>query len=151
VSIRALKYGRRRAIAAPLADLLAERFPFEPDEFDVLVPVPLHLARLRDRGFNQALLLARGPARRFGLPVADRLLMRTRPTVPQVGLAETERRRNLRGAFAVRSGQPVEDMRVLVVDDVTTSTATADACATALLSQGARSVDVLTLARTILR
>jgi len=149
-ALRALKYGRRRALAASLSELVAERFPFEAVELDLAVPVPLHVTRLRDRGFNQALLLAREPARRFGISIDARLLERTRPTPPQVGLGHRERRANLRGAFAVRPGRTVAGARILLVDDVCTSGATADACASALLSRGAASVDVVTLARTVL-
>lgn len=148
-AIRALKYAGRRAIAGPLSKLLADRFPYSPDEFDVLIPVPLHLERLRARGFNQALLLAREPARRFALELDRLSLRRARSTAPQVGLAEPERRRNLRDAFSIRPGRSVRDRRVLLVDDVCTSTATADACARALVSAGAASVDVLTVARTL--
>jgi ComF family protein len=148
-AVRALKYGRRRALAGSLSAILAERFPFAPGDFDRIAPVPLHLDRLRDRGFNQSLLLAREPARCLGRPVDAMLLERVRPTPPQVGLGLAERRSNLRGAFRVRKGRDVTGARVLLVDDVSTSGATADACATALLEAGARSVDVVTLARTL--
>ena len=148
-SLRALKYGRRRALAASLSTILADRFPFSPGDFDRLAPVPLHVARLRERGFNQALLLARAPARRFGMPLDAMLLERVRATPPQVGLGLAERRGNLRGAFRVRAGRSVAGARVLLMDDVSTSGATADACAAALLDAGARSVDVLALARTL--
>jgi ComF family protein len=149
-TIRALKYARRRCFAAALGEVLAARFPYAPEEFDLVVPVPLHRSRLRERGFNQALLIARGPAKRFGLPVEARALRRHRPTAPQVGLDETERRRNLREAFSVEAIHLVEGRRILVIDDVITSGATADACARALLSAGASRVDVLSLARTVL-
>ena len=148
--IRALKYGGRRSLAAPLAEILADRFPFDPTEFDLLIPVPLHLERLRFRGFNQARLLARGPAHRFRLSLVDQALERSKSTLSQVGLSEPERRRNLRGAFVVRRPADIRGQRILLVDDVTTTTATVDACALALRTAGARSVDVLALARTLL-
>jgi ComF family protein len=148
-ALRALKYGRRRALAASLSAILAERFPFAPDDFDCIAPVPLHVSRLRERGFNQALLLAREPARRYGRRLDAMLLERVRQTSPQVGLGLADRRKNLRGAFRVRDGRDVAGLRVLVADDVSTSGATADACATALIEAGARSVDVVTLARTL--
>jgi len=150
-AIRALKYGRRRALAASLSELLAERFPFDAREIDVLVPVPLHVTRLRDRGFNQALLLAREPARRFGIPIDAGMLERVRATPSQVGLGQRERRKNLRGAFTLRPGRSVGGARILLVDDVCTSGATADACASVLVAAGARSVEVVTLARTLPR
>lgn len=148
-ALRALKYGGRRGLAGPLSELLADRFPFDAADFDVLVPVPLHLDRLRGRGFNQAMLLARAPSRRFGLELDGLSLVRTRPTAAQVGLGEPERRQNLCGAFAIRAGRSVRGRRVLLLDDVCTSTATAAACARTLLSAGATSVDVLTVARTL--
>jgi ComF family protein len=147
-AIRAFKYAGHRGAGDFLAGLMAERFPYAPNEVDVVVPVPLHLGRLRERGFNQAVVLARGPARRFGLPLALRALERLRATPAQVGLGERERRTNLRGAFAAREPAVLRDRRVLLVDDVVTTLATADACARAALAAGARSVDVLAFART---
>jgi ComF family protein len=149
--LRALKYGTRRGVAAPLSRILAERFPFARDEHDVLAPVPLHLSRLRERGFNQALLLARESAGRLGAVLDARLLVRIRATPPQVGLGEQARRRNLRGAIAVRGDRRVEGLRILLIDDVCTTTATADACSHALLAGGAAAVDVAVLARALLR
>jgi ComF family protein len=149
LALRALKYSGRRALAPSLSMLLAERFPFERGSHDVVAPVPLHVDRLRARGFNQALLLARGPARRFGLRLDPALLTRVRDTPPQVGLTEAERRSNVRRAFALRPGRSVKGLRVLLVDDVCTSTATARACAAVLRGQGAASVDVLVAARAL--
>jgi ComF family protein len=150
VSLRALKYAGRRALAQPLSTLLADRFPFDPSAYDLIAPVPLHLERLRTRGFNQALLLAREPARRFALPVDPALMVRVRSTLPQVGLDEADRRRNVRRAFALRAGRRVEGFRILLVDDVSTSTATVDECASLLAHEGAASVDVLVVARALL-
>jgi len=150
-ALRTLKYAARRALAAPLSRILAERLPFARDEHDVIAPVPLHLARLRERGFNQALLLAREPAARLGVAIDARLLVRTRATAPQVGLGEAERRQNLRAAITVRSDRRVEGLRILLVDDVCTTAATADACSRALLAAGAAAVDVAVLTRALLR
>jgi ComF family protein len=150
-ALRAMKYGSRRALGRPLSTLLADRFPFDPSEFDVITPVPLHLERLRARGFNQALLLACEVTRRSRIPLDRALLVRVRDTPPQVGLAESDRQRNVRRAFELRAGRSVEGRSVLVVDDVCTSTATARACATALRQAGASRVDVLVLARALLR
>jgi ComF family protein len=149
LALRGLKYARRRALASTLSMLLAERFPFERGAHDVVAPVPLHVERLRRRGFNQALLLARVPSRRFGVPIDGGLLTRIRDTPPQVGLSETERRGNVRQAFGLRPGRSVEGLRVLLVDDVCTSTATARACAAVLRERGAASVDVLVAARAL--
>ena len=144
-AVRRLKYERRRAVATALGELLASRFPFGDDV--LLIPVPLHRRRLRARGFNQALLLARALARRRGLPIAARALARTRATHAQPGLPAAARRHNLDGAFALRSGARVAGQRVVVIDDVLTTGATADACARVLLAAGAARVDVYTAGR----
>ncbi len=144
-AVGALKYRRRRAVAEALGVLLAERYPFASDV--VLVPVPLHVARLRSRGFNQALLLARVLGRRRGIEIAPRVLARIRETDAQTGLSAADRRRNLRGAFVVRRRDLVRGRPIVLVDDVLTTGATADACTRALLAAGARRVDVYTAGR----
>jgi ComF family protein len=144
-AIRRLKYERRRAVAEALGTLFASRYPFGEDA--LLVPVPLHLRRLRSRGFNQALLLARTLARRRGILLAPRALVRTRPTHAQPGLAALARRQNLAGAFAAPSPADVRGRHVVLVDDVLTTGATADACARVLLDAGVARVDVYTAGR----
>jgi ComF family protein len=144
-AVHALKYGRRRRVAAALGALLAMRYPYAPEA--LLVPVPLHVNRLRSRGFNQALLLARALARHRGLEVAARALVRRRDTHMQPGLSAPDRRRNLRGAFAVREPARIAGRHVVLVDDVLTTGATADACATVLHAAGAARVDVFTVGR----
>lgn len=146
-AIRAFKYGERRGVGRFLGRLLAERCPFDAAEYDVIVPIPLDLHRLRDRGFNQAMVLARALSRRFSRPIV-RLLRRTRSTVPQVGLDERTRRANLRRAFGVDDPVAARGRRILLVDDVVTTGTTVEACARALLSAGAKSADVVALART---
>jgi ComF family protein len=144
-AIQALKYRGRRNVARELGALMADRYPFAPDA--LLVPVPLHLRRLRRRGFNQALLLARVVARRHTLRLAPRLLVRTRATEVQAGLSATDRRRNLRDAFALRVPTSLAGRSVVVIDDVLTTGATADACARVLRAAGAHRVDVYTAGR----
>jgi len=112
-----------------------------------IIPVPLHPRRLRKRGFNQALVLARQVARRFSVPLDFTTLVRDVDTGPQVNLGKSERDRNVRGAFAVTRRDTIDDRKVLLVDDVYTTGSTVRACADALLAGGAREVAVLTLAR----
>ena len=118
------------------------------DDADVLVPVPLHRLRLLQRRFNQSALLAKGLSRVSGVPACVTSLKRTKRTRAQVGLAQDARQHNVADAFeASRSGRSaVLGKRVLVIDDVMTTGATVNACATALLDAGARSVDVLAIA-----
>ena len=143
--IHLFKYGRMRPLAAPLSDLLAAALPRD-EAFDAVVAMPLHWRRHWERGFNQAELLARATARRCGLPLV-KAVRRVRPTAPQAGLSNARRRENVAGAFRARAGRPLEGKRVLLVDDVMTTGATASACALALKRAGARRVTLLTLAR----
>ena len=120
-------------------------------EADLIAPVPLHWMRLFGRRFNQAALLAQALGRETGLPVVPDLLLRRRHTPSQGRLSPTQRRRNVAGAFAVKAvrGPLLRDRRVLLVDDVLTTGATASACARTLRRGGARAVDVLVLARVV--
>jgi ComF family protein len=145
-AVQRLKYDRRRALARALGGLMALRYPFGPDA--VLIPVPLHPRRLRRRGFNQAELLAAEVARRRGLQIAPTVLVRPRPTAAQPGLGAAARRRNLRDAFRIAGpSTSIAHRDLVLVDDVLTSGATADACARVLREAGARRVDVFTLGR----
>jgi ComF family protein len=141
--VHALKYDGRRSVAAPLAALMREAAPGVLGACDVAVPVPLHPARRRERGFNQAADLAQ----HLGLPVAH-ALRRNRQTTTQTALPATDRRANVAGAFtATRHGRRLQGAAVLLVDDVRTTGATLDACAEALLNAGVREVCALTAAR----
>ena len=142
------KHGGRLGLQRHLAHLLAEEAPayLAIQEWDALVPVPLHWIRRWRRGFNQAELLARTVGRCHDLPVLSRALIRLRPTPPQQGNVEA-RRRNVHGAFGVPKPEQVARRRLLLIDDVFTTGATANACAAALLEAGAAAVGVLTLAR----
>lgn len=146
-AIRRLKWGRQPELGRPLGALLpADRLA----DCELIAPVPLHPRRLRAREFNQAALIALGAraAHRSLPPVDVRALDRVRDTPPQSALGLDDRRRNVRGAFRARP-ERVRGRRVLVVDDVLTSGATAWACTRALLSAGAREVGVLTVARAV--
>lgn len=148
-AIHALKFAGRQALAGPLGDILTGA-ALAVDEFrgaDVIVPVPLHPRRLRERGFNQAELLARPVAAVLARPVERGLLARTRPTVPQSALPADNRQANVRDAFeAVGS---TNGARILLVDDVMSTGFTAAECARALRRAGASEVLVLTLARAV--
>jgi ComF family protein len=146
-AIHGLKYGRRRGLAAPLGALLARRLEDVLAEWwpDVVMPVPIHWGRRLRRGFNQAGLLAEEVADQAQLPADQHSLVRVRRTRSQVGLSGEERRRNLTGAFQVRSTAGVRDCTVLLVDDVYTTGATLGECAQALRAAGARAVYGLVL------
>ena len=149
VAIQALKFKAKVQLADPLGRLLIETFEhfWIGGAIDLATPVPLHPRRFRRRGFNQAHLLLRHWPASTGVPVVRDLLVRTRDTAPQSGLDRRQRRINIKQAFAVRHPGRSLGQRVLLVDDVLTTGATAEACAAALLRDGARRVDVLTLAR----
>jgi ComF family protein len=140
-AIHRLKYEGCFELSRPLGVLFAA---CEPPRADVVAPLPLHAGRLRERGYDQAHLLAAAAARRFGLPLAP-LLVRVRPTRPQVGLDRRRRAQNVAGAFRARGR--ATGLRVCLVDDVLTTGATAAEGAAALLGAGAISVEVRTLAR----
>jgi ComF family protein len=153
-AIHAMKYGGRPVVAAPLGRLLAEAapgaLPAPPGEWaEGLVPVPLHPVRLAERGFNQAELLSAPCGARWHLPVLGRVLVRTRPTPPQTDLDAAARRANVRDAFAVPRPAEVAGRRLLLVDDVFTTGATAGAAARALRAAGAAAVGVIALARVV--
>jgi ComF family protein len=146
--IHALKYEGRRSVAANLAALMATRGGGMLATADLVVPVPLHWRRRYARGFNQAEQLAR----RLGLPVA-RALVRVRATRSQIGLAAPERRQNVRGAFRLKRmagwRRRLTGTSVVLIDDVSTTGATLEACAEVLKAAGVREVRALTAARTV--
>ena len=144
--VYSLKYRNMRASAPELGRLLAGHLRSAPLDVDVLVPVPLHSRRQRERGYNQSDLLARGVGRHTGIPVGAHALRRVRDTAPQVSMSTPEeRRQNIEGAFECISS--MSDRRVLLIDDVVTTGATMSACAGPLKAAGASSVWGLTLAR----
>ena len=146
------KYRGRLQLAAPLGDLLLATFLrfFDSGDMDLILPVPLHRDRFRQRGFNQAYRLMKNWKHvDSGLSPTPRLLIKRRATPPQAGLGKRQRRRNIRGSFGVRQPAAVRARRILLVDDVFTTGATADECARELIRCGAARVDVLTLARAV--
>ena len=150
-AITLLKYHAVTPLGGWFTARLAELVARHPQAFaaDVVVPVPLHPTRLRERGFNQAELIARPLARRLRLPLRSYLLVRTRPRPDKLKLTRQERWRTVRGAYAMREGRRVDNRRVLLVDDVFTTGATLDACSRALRQAGAASIVGLTVARVV--
>ena len=148
-AIHQLKYQNIRALAKPLAELLSDYLVANPVPGEVLVPVPLHKKRLRERGYNQSSLLAKELGKLRGLPVVDNCLIRQKHASPQARTSSVEERRsNVAGAFICRDSR-LSGKQVLLIDDVSTSGATIDACAAALKAAGAASVWGLALAREI--
>jgi ComF family protein len=150
-AISRFKFGGVARLAGPLGALLAEyadpEFPFS--KIDLVIPVPLHPRRLRERGFNQSLLLARQVGKRRSIPLNFTALHRVRQTQPQTQLSGPERRKNVHGAFRVKTPEAVAGRKILLIDDVFTTGATIQECTESLLDAGAQEVHVLTLARVI--
>ncbi len=141
-----LKYNNKLYLAPTLGNLLAEHIAGQDRALpDVLLPVPLHRARLRRRGYNQSVEIARLLARRLGIKIDTRLAIRTRNTDPQVNLHPKQRARNVRRAFKVIKS--IENQRIALVDDVMTTGHTANALAEVLKKAGAKEIQVWVVAR----
>jgi ComF family protein len=157
--IQCFKFKQMTALARPFSALLFEVFQenWAPGAMDLVLPVPLHAKRMRGRGFNQAWLLVRDWPERCrnlnggdsGIQVRQGILVRSRPTAPQTGFGKGDRAANLKGAFSVTDTACIARKRILLVDDVITTGATANECARALLAAGAGQVAVLAVARTL--
>jgi ComF family protein len=150
-AIHRWKYEGKTHLSFFFAEWMAEGLNryWEPDSLDLLIPVPLHTHRLRERGFNQALLLVKELSRRTGISYRKTILQKKKPTIPQVNLSGTEREKGLREAFHVVGKEELEGKSVLLVDDVYTTGATVNECSKVLLRGGAKRVDVLSLAHAI--
>jgi competence protein ComFC len=152
-AIGLLKYQKLTRLGAWFANRLnttVEEHPILRDA-DVIVPVPLHPARRRERGYNQAEVIAKPLARLLKLPLGAYLLVRTKPRPERLLLSRRDRWLTVRGAYEIRKGTRIDNLRVLLIDDVFTTGATLDACAQALKKAGAKSVMGLTVARAIWR
>jgi ComF family protein len=157
--IHRFKYADKTQLAWPLGGMMLSAFlcHWEGGQVDRVLPVPLHPRKFRSRGFNQSYLLIhrwKAIARAMQIPLAEisiltDVLIRTKATVPQTGLGRAQRLKNVKDAFRVQFPEKVYGAKVLVVDDVYTTGATANECARTLLKSGAAHVDVLTLARVI--
>ncbi|PKN33569.1 MAG: amidophosphoribosyltransferase [Deltaproteobacteria bacterium HGW-Deltaproteobacteria-19] len=149
--IHRLKYREQSRLAEPLGRLLAAGdYPgLRIGEASLVIPVPLHPRRLRQRGFNQSLLLAKAVGKSHGIPVDARSLRKPVASDPQVSLGRRQRERNVRGVFVVADAERIKGKGILLVDDVYTTGSTLKECARVLLRAGAREVSVLTLARSV--
>jgi len=147
--IHRFKYNGKVHLRSVLVDWLAETLDdprLQTPPCDRIVPVPLHSTRERERGFNQARILAEGLARRRGIPLFD-CMKRIRYTTTQTIFDRDERMENLRGAFQMRQHADVRNLHLLLIDDVLTTGSTVDECARVLMNAGAASVRVATVAR----
>ncbi len=148
--IHQLKFGGQLRWVPPLAELLATAFHGDnPEGIDFIVPVPLHVKRLRQRGFNQSALISKALACGLHLPVSFHALIRSTWTEPQTRLSREERLQNVRKAFSVPDPSVVKGRGILVVDDVFTTGTTIGECARTLRGAGAARVRVLTVTRAV--
>jgi ComF family protein len=150
-AIHRWKYEGKTHLTSFFAEWMAEGLNrhWKAGSFDLLIPVPLHPHRLRERGFNQAFLLVKELSRCSGIPYQKMILQKKKPTLPQVTLSGKERERGVKGAFHVIGKEALRGKSILLVDDVYTTGATANECSKALMRGGVGRVDVLTLAHAI--
>jgi ComF family protein len=148
--IHSFKYNRNTHLRYPLALLTLEGLhpTVSTHAPHLIAPVPLHRSRLRQRGFNQAVLIGSELSRQLSLQMLPDVLVRTRRTEPQIDLTAAERRLNVKGAFSVKRADTVTGKRILLLDDVMTTGSTMDECAKELKKAGADSVIAVTVART---
>jgi ComF family protein len=151
-AIHRFKYAGRKSLNQTLGMLMGYAWQLYPElrPVDAILPIPLHPRTARERGYNQAGLLASTLIPILDRPILDSLLVRVRRTTPQFNLRKTDRLNNLNGAFGLAPGHPsIKGLRLLLVDDVCTTGATLKECARALRRAGAASVKALVLARDI--
>jgi ComF family protein len=147
--INQLKFGGRLYRVPPLVELLVKLIEQSAPKAELVIPVPLHVRRLRQRGFNQAGLLAGGVGRHFDLPVRFDILRRRFWTEPQTRLKRADRLVNVKNAFEVKNPAAVENRSVLLVDDVYTTGTTVGECAKVLKAAGAEAVHAVTVSRAL--
>jgi competence protein ComFC len=149
--IHLFKYRGKLSLSKPLAALMGAtvRGDARYSPMEALIPVPLHSAKRRARGYNQSELLARDLSRTIGPPLLERVLVRTLNTRSQSKLSLSGRMANVQDAFRVKAPRQIQDRQIVLVDDVLTTGATADACASVLLKAGAAQVSVITMARAV--
>ena len=150
-AIHAFKYRNKTGMGVGLGRMMTcDSYPgMDMQGYTIIMPVPLHIRRLRERGFNQSLLLAKVLSARYAIPLDFVTLRRERDTPPQTTMGRKERQANIKGAFAVADKERVREQHVLLIDDVYTTGSTLAECARVLLNSGAAQVGVLTLARAV--
>ncbi len=146
-AIHRFKYNGKTSLAAVFGEMM--KASIADHDYDTIVPVPLHRKRLKERGFNQSLLLAKSVAKGLDLPVDYLHLKRVRETSPQVGLTVVEREGNVKGVFRIEGTPFFAAKNVLLIDDVITTGATVAECSRVLKEAGCKRIDVLTLARVV--
>ncbi len=148
--IQHLKYRKIKGIAPKLADWMIEHMPEDMyiQKYDFILPAPIHIRRLRQREFNQSLILAKPIAKYYSRPLMLYNLYRKKMDQAQAGLNRNLRITNVKGDFGIKYPERIKDKKLLLIDDVYTTGATVRECAKVLLKSGAQQVDVLTLART---
>ena len=156
--IHALKYHGKLQLARPMGELLFYAYLkyYDINNIDLIIPIPLHISRLKQRGFNQAMMLLKKWQElihetheiKSEIFIDDQNLFRCRKTVSQTGLGRKKRKQNVKNAFTVANPSEILKKRILLIDDVYTTGATAEECAKTLIKNGAETVSVLTLART---
>lgn len=148
--IHDFKYAGMKSLGDQIGGEMAQLLLAEPEyvQSDLIVPVPLHKTRMRQRGYNQSTILSRAISQSIQVPVESKVLMRIRNTKSQANLNAEQRQRNVDGAFQTRAPEPVVGKTILLVDDVCTTGATLSGCARALLRAGAGRVLAATAAKT---
>jgi ComF family protein len=150
-AIHQWKYQGKTTLTSFFGEWMTERIHlyWDPGLFDLLIPVPLYPQRLRQRGFNQVLLLVKELSRRTGIPYGKKVLQKRKATIPQVNLSGAEREKEVRGSFHTTEKETLKGKSILLVDDVYTTGATVNECSKVLLAAGAERVDVFTLAHAL--
>ncbi|AFM25699.1 ComF family protein [Desulfomonile tiedjei] len=150
-ALKNFKYNGQLRLSSALGQLLSEAFfrYYDPAQFDVIVPVPIHRKKLLERGFNQAVILARKLSKNTGIPLDRNSFKKIRDTPAQARLSKKERQRNLKGSFQVSRLNAIKDKRILLVDDVATTGSTITEASRTLHKAGAAQVSVLVLALTL--
>jgi ComF family protein len=150
-AVHSFKYGRKIATGKLLGRFMATyTYPaFNILDYTLIMPVPLHPRRLKERGFNQSVILAREIAERHQIPLDFMTLKRDIYTEPQINLGKNERASNVRGAFDVRDPGKISNRKIILVDDVYTTGSTVKECSRILMKKGAASVAVMSLARAV--